>query len=71
MKRTVEPNLPPAPTEINVYFSDLYRCKEYTLQEAVECHRENLHPTVLSSENAALQLFIELDLTAEKKVSGT
>ncbi|KAL0274965.1 UNVERIFIED_CONTAM: hypothetical protein PYX00_002974 [Menopon gallinae] len=65
--RTQDFHLPPVPTDMNVYYSDAHQYQSFTLPEALKFHRENLHANILNSEDALIQLFIELDLTAEKK----
>lgn len=40
----------------------------FNLSEAVKMHRENHHPTMMGLSNSYVKAFIELDMTADKKV---
>lgn len=50
----------------NCYFIKYYRWPVYTIQEAIQCHRESHHPSMLNEPNAQLLVDIELNMVAEK-----
>ncbi|XP_043678219.1 50S ribosomal protein L1 isoform X1 [Vespula pensylvanica] len=54
------------PTD-NVWLLCRHRKKIYTVEEAVECHRETHHPTLLNCPNSKVNAKIELNLETEKK----
>lgn len=55
------------PTD-NVYPIRYYQWRVYSFVEAVQCHRETHHPTMYNEPNAPLNVIIELNMEAEKKV---
>lgn len=44
-----------------------HRPKVYSFEEALQCHRETLHPTVFNSPNSPVNLIAALNLQTEKK----
>jgi hypothetical protein len=52
----------------NVWTSRYYRWRVYSFEEGVRCHQETHHPTIYNQPNAPLNVTIELDMKAEKKV---
>lgn len=50
----------------NCYFIKYYRWPVYTIQEAIQCHRESHHPSMLNEPSAPLVVDIELNMVAEK-----
>ena len=50
----------------NAYVGRYYRWRVYSVQEAIECHRETHHPTMYNVPNAPLHAHIELNMQAEK-----
>ena len=63
--RTVEKNeLSPVD---DVYFESKFITRAMSIAEAVRCHRENFHPTMLNLPEAPIDLSVELDLTDGKK----
>lgn len=54
----------------DVWVSKYYSWRIYSFKEAVECSKETHHPTIYNVPNAPVNLFIELDMTTEKKVSA-
>lgn len=50
----------------NVYVGKYYRWPVYTIQEAIQCHRESHHPSMYNVPNALLNVEIELNMQAEK-----
>lgn len=53
------------PTD-NCWVSKYYKWKVYTVEEAILCHRETHHPTMINLPNAPLHAHIELNMQAEK-----
>lgn len=51
----------------DVYVTKLYRWKVYDFAEAIQCHREILHPTMYNVPDAPVVAHIELDMTGTKK----
>ncbi|CAK9824196.1 50S ribosomal protein L1 [Anthophora retusa] len=51
----------------NVWIVKYHRNPMYSFKEAIEFHRETLHPTMLNKPDAPVNAFIELDLKREKK----
>ena len=52
----------------NVWISKPYRWPVYDFAEAVECHRETHHPTVMNKPDSEIFANIELDMRAVKAV---
>ncbi|XP_055905393.1 39S ribosomal protein L1, mitochondrial [Eupeodes corollae] len=50
----------------NCYVGKYYRWAEYTVAEAIQCHRETHHPSMYNVPNAPLNVEIELNMQAEK-----
>uniref|UniRef100_T1GK75 Large ribosomal subunit protein uL1m n=1 Tax=Megaselia scalaris TaxID=36166 RepID=T1GK75_MEGSC len=50
----------------NVYVGKYYRWRVYSVEEAIECHRETHHPTMFNVPDAPLVAEIELNTQAEK-----
>lgn len=50
----------------DVYAGRYYRWPVYTIEEAIECHRETHHPTMYNVPNAPLTVEIELNMQGEK-----
>lgn len=50
----------------NAYVGKYYRWRTYSVQEAIECHRETHHPTMYNVPNAPLTVQIELNMQGEK-----
>jgi len=48
------------------YVGRYYRWPVYSVQEAIQCHRETHHPSMYNVPNAPLNLDIELNMQAEK-----
>ncbi|XP_052888555.1 39S ribosomal protein L1, mitochondrial [Anopheles moucheti] len=48
------------------WVSKYYKWRVYTVEEAVQCHRETHHPTVYNLPNAPLYAHVELNMQAEK-----
>ncbi|RZF43469.1 hypothetical protein LSTR_LSTR001730 [Laodelphax striatellus] len=53
-------------TTDNVWIGKYHPWRIYSFEEAVQCHRETHHPTVLNRPNAPLQVFMELDMRTSK-----
>lgn len=51
----------------NVWVIKYHQRPIYSLQEAIECHRETHHPTMYNKPNAIVNAYIELDMRREKK----
>ncbi|XP_012339683.1 uncharacterized protein LOC100871180 isoform X1 [Apis florea] len=51
----------------NVWIVKYHQRPIYSLQEAIECHRETHHPTMYNKPNAIVNAFVELDMRREKK----
>ncbi|XP_058451567.1 large ribosomal subunit protein uL1 [Malaya genurostris] len=50
----------------NCWVSKYYKWRVYSVDEAVQCHRETHHPTMYNVPNAPLYAHIELNMQAEK-----
>ncbi|XP_019563891.3 large ribosomal subunit protein uL1 [Aedes albopictus] len=50
----------------NCWVSKYYKWRVYTVEEAIRCHRETHHPTMINLPNAPLMAHIELNMQAEK-----
>lgn len=50
----------------NCYVGKYYRWAEYTVAEAIQCHRETHDPSMYNEPNAPLNVEIELNMKAEK-----
>ncbi|KAJ9581903.1 hypothetical protein L9F63_003762 [Diploptera punctata] len=50
----------------NVWISRAYRWPVYNFADAIECHRESSHPTVINRPNNEIYANIELDMRAVK-----
>uniref|UniRef100_A0A1Y9IW17 39S ribosomal protein L1, mitochondrial n=1 Tax=Anopheles minimus TaxID=112268 RepID=A0A1Y9IW17_9DIPT len=48
------------------WVSKYYKWRMYSVEEAVQCHRETHHPTVYNLPNAPLYAHVELNMQAEK-----
>ncbi|XP_062556013.1 large ribosomal subunit protein uL1 [Armigeres subalbatus] len=48
------------------WVSKYYKWRVYTVEEAVQCHRETHHPTMINLPNAPLLAHVELNMQAEK-----
>ena len=46
----------------DVFYGKYFKWKIYPFAEAVECHRENFHPTMYDLPNALLKIFVELNM---------
>lgn len=55
----------------NVYVTKYYRMKMYNFVEAIAAHRQTHHPTGYNVPDANVNVKIELNMTAEKKVNTT
>ncbi|XP_014216111.1 uncharacterized protein LOC106644922 [Copidosoma floridanum] len=51
----------------NVYFTKYYAVKKYSFEEALNCHRELLHPTILNGPKSMVLIFAELNFEGVKK----
>lgn len=58
------------PTD-DVFVNKFYRWIVYSFADAVNCHRETHHPTVYNKPDALLNVSIELNMMAAKKVYFT
>lgn len=54
----------------NVYGQKYYKWHVHSFAEALECHRETHHPEMYNQPNANLNVTIELNMEAEKKVDN-
>lgn len=52
----------------DVYFQVFFKLKVYPFVEAIQCHRELLHPEIFDHPNAKVEALIELNTQGEKKV---
>ncbi|XP_050089664.1 50S ribosomal protein L1 [Anopheles aquasalis] len=50
----------------NCWVSKYYKWRVYSVEEAIECHRETHHPTIYNLPNAPLFAHVELNMQAEK-----
>lgn len=50
----------------NVYVGKYYRWRVYSVQEAIQCHRETHHPSMFNVPDAPLVAEIEINTQAEK-----
>ncbi|XP_029661895.1 uncharacterized protein LOC115234732 [Formica exsecta] len=51
----------------NVWIGQFHKWKIYSLEEAIQNHRETHHPTMYNLPNAPIKAFIELDMQGTKK----
>lgn len=57
----------------DVFPTHMFKKIRYTLEDAIQCHRETLHPTTLNKPDALLTCRVELDMRLRKQnkyVSG-
>ncbi|KAK2588637.1 hypothetical protein KPH14_006404 [Odynerus spinipes] len=54
----------------NVWSNIYHQTKVYTFEEAVQCHRETHHPTILNCPDSFIKVKIELNLQTDKKIMG-
>lgn len=50
----------------NVYVGRYYRWTVYTVEQAIQCHRETHHPTMYNVPNAPVNVHIEINMQGEK-----
>ena len=52
----------------DVYFANRFKKRLISFQEAIEIHREILHPTMLDKPNDTVNLLIACNMETDKKV---
>jgi ribosomal protein L1p/L10e family len=57
---------PPLPGD-NVYFADDYRKQYYSLENAIDMHRQTHHASILNKPEGLLKVRLELNMKAKKK----
>ncbi|XP_076758613.1 mitochondrial ribosomal protein L1 [Xylocopa sonorina] len=63
---TIDDSRKPKATD-DVWAIQYHQEPVYSVKEAIECHRELHHPTMMNTPNAPLNVFIDLNMQREKK----